>query len=220
MEILYLILMKIKLKLSEISSQITKFKSRFNWFSSNWHFINTQLSALPFPIISNHSNKTSIFIFQVSFLDCCLFHARHRQRLMRLDFLMEKCLLMYRYGTRNSHIVFDYTKFLLWIVVNDADDFDELNLMWQLTLFPLVIFYSISLSFFILSDSSWSFVELSRPRLTITWLYMSITRHLMVTVIEESEKMTDGDSVREWEMSFINDSAVFIQRRKVVATFD
>lgn len=118
-------------------------------------------------------------------------------------------------------ILFSITrKILLWIVVNDADDFDELNLMWQLTLFPLVIFYSISLSFFILSDSSWSFVELSRPRLTITWLHMSITRHLIVTVIEEFEEMTDDDSVREWEMSFINDSAVFIQRRKVVATFD
>ena len=118
-------------------------------------------------------------------------------------------------------ILFSITrKILLWIVVNDADDFDELNLMWQLTLFSLVIFYSISLSFFILSDSSWSFVELSRPRLTITWLHMSITRHLIVTVIEEFEEMTDDDSVREWEMSFINDSAVFIQRRKVVATFD
>lgn len=113
---------------------------------------------------------------------------------MRLDFETEKFPLMYRYGTWSSHIVFDYTNFVLWIVVNDADDFDELNLMWQLTLFHFSPrhFYSISLSFFVLRLSAIAFEAAETPT-TITWLQLSIMRHLTVTVIEEFEEMTDGD---------------------------
>lgn len=73
--------------------------------------------------------------------------------------------------------------------MNDADDFDELNLMWQLTLFPLVIIYSISLSLVLRAIA---FIVIETPT-TITWLHMSIMRHLTVTVIEEFEEMTDGD---------------------------
>lgn len=106
---------------------------------------------------TNQSNESSFPIFQVAFRFVFAFwFTREATKINVVRFSRWKNLAdVSIWHSKFSYCFRLHEIYFIRIVVNDDDDFDELNLMWQLTLFSHHNFYLFLYLSFVLFHSNW-----------------------------------------------------------------